>query len=273
MPVVQSGVNAPYSKFCDVQLTSLKMSNFDRSQTIDLTSNFVSLKFFEDIFNPSMHGTLDIYDTIGLMSGKFSKFPIIGEEWITIEYFVPMKSKLSMTFHAYGISGAKHDSKQSSQIFTIHLISEEAMLSHGMRIQRAYSDFFTNVVSDICKKYLTMNSKKPVNTSTTDGIQNVIIPNLRPFDAIKFIANRSVSSDYPTNSFIFFENVDGYYFTTIEELFAKGNLAGKNQTNSNYTYNYGVISNSIGMPFDSIKNAITMEIKNAPNGLKKLTLK
>ena len=270
MPVTQTSVNDSYTKQNDVKLVSVTLSNFTQSASIDITLNTVSIVYYEDIFAQTMHGSITINDNIGLLTGKFTNFPIIGEEWLTIEYYVPMKSRINLKFHVYKVPVISSDSKQASQKLTLHFVSEEVMMNCATRIQKSYSTTISSMVSDIYNGYLTINSKKPVSVSYTNGLQNIIVPNLRPFEAIKFLEKRATSSLYPTNSFLHFENVNGFYFTSIEEMFASGEYLNKNNNNPNYVYTRDVIQTDGKMPLDLLKNINKIEVKHGMDTIAKM---
>jgi hypothetical protein len=57
---------------------------------------------------------------------------------------------------------------------------------------------------------------KELDVEETDGIQNLVIPNLTPVETFLFFARYAYKSDSNTQSYRFFENRDSYFFGTNE---------------------------------------------------------
>jgi hypothetical protein len=74
------------------------------------------------------------------------------------------------------------------------------------------------MITDICQNVLQIPSFDSSKIETTLGNYSVIIPNLRPLEAINFLASRSYGSN--KNCFLFFETFNGYQFCSLQTLYS-----------------------------------------------------
>ena len=73
------------------------------------------------------------------------------------------------------------------------------------------------------KEYFITNnaSDKEIEVEASTGNQTLVIPNLRPDEAMSFLARRAFSSTNKSSSFRFFETREKYFFCTYEYLVDK----------------------------------------------------
>jgi hypothetical protein len=111
----------------------------------------------------------------------------------------------------------------------------------------------------ILKDYIKLapsKSKGIINPS--QGIRSVIIPTMKPLDALTWCSKRALDvNDKPT--FLFYENFDGYNFASITDIFKQTPLANINFTPKNLTNNlnvefFGVRDYEVLDQFDFIEN-------------------
>ena len=67
-------------------------------------------------------------------------------------------------------------------------------------------------------------ASKKIFIEPTKNPTNLIIPNYTPFKAFNFLAGRAVSAGKHAvgSSFIFYENIRGFFFVSLETLMAGG---------------------------------------------------
>lgn len=97
--------------------------------------------------------------------------------------------------------------------------------------------FYSGVNTNRYIKYETSIAERP----------NMIIPHMRPFEAIKFLAKHSVGKDAKTATnnignytYVFFETLRGFYFVTLEKLMGRGRFGERDSSGAikNRTYYY-----------------------------------
>ena len=243
-----------------LQNIQIILRSFDGSKKIDITKLLSSLTIYEDIFAPTLFGEINIIDSVDLMNGSLTvdqsiRFPIIGEEFLTISYQVVENDSLrparNLEFFIYKISDVSINQTHTTRTYTLHLCSKENLQDAITIVQKAYSDSISNIVSAICKDYLkigdTSNGKtaKTINKDyleNTAGTQALIIPALSPLEALQFLSKRAVAASDPnapnfvSGSYLFFENFDGFNFCDVEYLILQGKKKYTKNGAGNYTY-------------------------------------
>lgn len=196
---------------------------------VNLERLFVELNIYEDITSPVITGDVIIGDAIGM----YNNLPIVGEETIDLNFEsrndgTPEIKKFSRVFKTYKISAKEHP-KQDLTTYRIHFASPEYEENLKTKVSKAY---IGKKSSEIVKMLLTEepprglgfspNSTVSANVENSLFTENLIIPYWSPFEAINWIASRTLP-DINGNAanFVFFENRDGYNFVSIESLMKK----------------------------------------------------
>lgn len=231
--------------------------------SVSLMHLYSEINVFEDLFSQTMSGNIVVHDSLDLIN----KIPILGYEYLIIVFGKPGQSTLlKKIFRVYKITD-RTKINQQHESYILHFISEEMLLSEKILVSKSYKEKqISDIIQDIAKNYLGINSEK-LSTSrieTTYGLNNIIIPSWHPFYAINWLAKRAIGID-KTSSFVWFENINGFNFTSIETLFKKAPIdkihvspktAGINrddQTNIEISQK-GVESYLFRDVFDTLKN-------------------
>jgi hypothetical protein len=184
-------------------------------QSVNIKNIMLELNLYEDIFSPVMTGSV----TLGDAGDIISSYNLHGNEYILINIDKPTLDKpIIKTFRIYKISDRKFGTN-SLQNYTIHFCSEELILSTQTIISKSYKGLtIDKMVNDILVNRLQTNPNKTSNGifSTAKGNFDIIIPRMQPFEAIEWLTPRAYNDNQ--NLFLFFENRDGYNFTSYENL-------------------------------------------------------
>lgn len=180
---------------------------------IDLTGMFEELNIFDSIFNPCMTGTILIRDAKGLSN----KLSFDGSEILLIEMGkTENEATIKKAFRVYKQSSRKAVNI-STELYVLHFVSDEFILSQQSKISKSYRDTYTNVVLDILKNYLLVNTEGIFSVENSKGIRTVILPNKTPFECLEWCSKKAVNDDL-SPTFLFFENKLGYNFLTISSM-------------------------------------------------------
>jgi hypothetical protein len=218
------------------KLKSLEISltKYSGEKTIDLRPFMVDVTIYENIFNSSLHGVMTIVDAVGFLSGY--GFPILGEELLTFRYAITddaVPEKI-LTFLVYKIDSVVNAENMKHKRYLLRFCSIEDLANSTILIQKAYDAPCSEIVKNIMGEYLA--TSKSVQTLPTKGAQKLIIPQLRPFDAIEFLRRRSISEKkFKAASYVFYENTEGFMFTDIEQLIERGSKKADEEPDV-YTY-------------------------------------
>ena len=197
---------------CLIKSISLKTQ---KNQVINQDSNFLeffgSLDIYQNMFNSFMTADLVILDGASFIE----KYNISGNEDFEIEFQgygrdEAMKYKFKIVEQVANVPINNLRAKQVS----FRLVSDEFLTDSSTSISKSYNVGTKEVVNDIVKSFLKSNKK--IFVEDTKSIPIIIIPYLSPFKALDFLKQRTVSEKYRSSSFLFFENNNGFNFTTVE---------------------------------------------------------
>ena len=203
---------------------------------IEISSIFEEINIFDSLFLPVMSGNILINDSVGL-SGKLL---FDGSESILIDVSKDVNSEIGHFKKAFRIykQSARTNSNLTNESYVLHFVSDELMYSDQQRINQSFESTYSEIVKNILINYL----KVPLNNlggiyDSTSGIRQIVIPNLRPLEAIEWCAKRSVDFSQSPN-FMFYQNLFGYNFASLSTLLTQPeildiNFPLKNQEGNN----------------------------------------
>lgn len=189
---------------------------------IDISAVFKELNIFDSMFMPVMSGNLFITDSLGLSS----KLMFDGSEVLLVDISKTEDSevgRLKKAFRIYKQTDRTSNSERSEN-YVLNFVSDELIFSDQQRINQAYRMPYMKMVERIMLDYL----KIPPNNlngvyEESSGIRDVIIPNLRPIEAIQWIARKAVNLDN-SPSFVFYQNLIGYNFISLSKLLSENEI-------------------------------------------------
>jgi hypothetical protein len=196
-------------------------------ETINLTTVFSELNFYESMFTPCRSGNVLITEALGL----YDKINIQGN--ITLRFKL-QKSKDDINFFEfykefkiYKVSNRQNTSS-TSQSYILHFVNEDFVYSLQKKLSQCYYDSYSNIAEKILNTHLKVPKTKPSKGKSginyihpTDTSKDFIVPNLTPFDSLTWLAKRATSTKYKAPDFLFFENSKGYNFVPVSYLWEK----------------------------------------------------
>ena len=207
-----------------------------KAGSIDITSIFEEINIYDSMFLPVMSGTIMIRDSVGL-SGKLL---FDGSESILMDISKDENSdiaKFKKAFRIYKQSNRKNDN-QTSESSILHFVSDQLLFSDQQRVNQSYETTYSGVAEKILQNYRKV---PPSNLGgiyePTSGLRKIVVPNLRPFDAIEWCAKRALDKNGAPN-YVFFQNLVGYNFASLSTLLTQQEILDikfevKNQTGKN----------------------------------------
>lgn len=200
----------------DVTIHKLMLHSDDGCRAYDITGQVHYMDIYESILSPIIYAELTIEDSIDLQR----QFPLIAEEYVEIEYSVGDAHKHSkFKLHVKGINNLEVSEQQKWKGYTVSLVSMEMLKNANQHVDKKYQGDIATNIKGVIKDYL--KTDKHLNIETTRGIDNVMLTNIRPFEAIDMMRRRAVSKKYVSSAFVFYENKHGYNFETIEAIFER----------------------------------------------------
>jgi hypothetical protein len=187
------------------------------NQKIDITDLIDEVAIYENIMRPFVTCSVFIHDATSLMT----LFPLTGDETLTFELAIPMPcfpEPYSVTLRVTGINDVVMDDKPRSSHYVIRAWSPEAIQDWTTTIRKSYSGMpVSDMVKKVAKTYLNIDDKK-LKASASQGNRTIVIPNMHPSKALKFLSREAQSQQYPASNFVFYSDSKGYYFKTVEEM-------------------------------------------------------
>ena len=209
----------------DYNLDSINLIGND-GNVIDIKRLVAELNIFESIYSNSVTGSVVITDTLNLIA----RLPLQGTERIAFKLSTPgvgndkdgvidASIKTGIPFHIYKLSNREQISEGIIK-YVLHFCSKGMVRNIRTKVSQAYTGPLHEAVANICtdKSYLDCRQRlyyEPTRNKTT-----IVIPNMRPLDAVNLIASKSLSKNTKGAGYYFYETTKGYYFRSWENMVA-----------------------------------------------------
>lgn len=263
---------------------------------VDVTNLLNSVTIQQSIFAPVMCGQISLMDSIGL-----SEFlPICGHELLKLTFVRPASPTIPLhpddRYPSLGSNDSIPETKYFTQTFRIqkltnksrvndftlsyilHFVSQEAITNHKIKVCKGYAGWlYSDIVTDVFNNYCWTNLEKALEVVPSRDLQNYVVSNWRPLEAIGKICHRAKPLGQGGASYLFFEGFKAFKFTTIETLFEgpvvenyviqPKNILDENDRSRELQNSLVSIDSSVGKEdFDIVKN-----LKNGMYGSRLLT--
>jgi hypothetical protein len=212
------------------QYDEIIIESGDGQRTVDMRLGILAIRYFEDLFSPTITVEITVTNTGGVVKGKdgtlqslYSGLPLRGGERVFIKIAGNSKTNKGIDLkdqplYVSKISNVIREGQRES--FVLKLVSRESIANETTRLSGKYgSSQISDHVAKIIKESLL--SDKPVSSDDASN-QYSFIGNLkRPFDVITMLASKSIP-DTGVPGYFFYETIDGYNFRSIDKLIVEG---------------------------------------------------
>lgn len=200
-----------FEKAGEYRLITFEISNQDGTKKADIKNIIHTFSVIESMNENAVRGHAKIYDTTGLLYN----FPLIGEENIRIvtrDYFGTEREDLMVS---YAITDVRPPSKNNDDVleFSLHFVSRDAFSSTKHFVKKSMRGLVSTMAAEIFDEFYS-DSKKKIRIETTSPQQVLVVPNMRPDDAMNFLSRRAYSEVDESSMFRFYENRDRFAFST-----------------------------------------------------------
>ena len=185
----------------------------------DVSGIAIEFNIYEDIFVTGLYGDITLVD----VDNVHDTLPIVGQEHLSLSLHTPGLKEVGIkhNFSIYAIA-RREDLSRGGQILKLSFCSPEVIRNERVRIQGSYSNTIDNIVSEILVKDL--KTRKRFFTEVTAGIRHIVSPNFHPHSLINRLAAEAVSQTYAANHFLFYENLSGIHFHSLEYLYSQDHI-------------------------------------------------
>jgi hypothetical protein len=202
----------------DYNLITLNLITPFTNGIVNLKPFMQELSLFEDIYSSTISGEVVISDALGLVS----KYFLNGTEFIQIQLQKTTQDSqfISRNYRVYKMGKRVTSDSNNYEVYILHFISEEFLLSEQNRLSKGYyGKQIDYIIEDILTTYL--KTQKNTYIDKTLGPYDFILPNKKLFETINWLSTYARPDGQEGADMLFYENTKGYYFKSLQNLFAQ----------------------------------------------------
>ena len=184
----------------------------------DITRGNPSINYYESVTSPSISMTLSFMDIDQMISQE----GITGGEMIDLEIIIPdfeekfiiesKKQKLVLNSVRDVVTST------NKQMATLEFVSEESLINETSRVNKKFTGNVTQIVKELLEtEPKGIQTEKEIKTDNAVNKYSFIGNLKRPFETIQWLCPKAQASA-KNFGFLFFENLDGFHFKSIENL-------------------------------------------------------
>ena len=192
---------------------------------MDIKPITLNVELTEDILADGLVGAITVYDTQDVRT----VLPITGLEKLNLKFNTPGLPGVNgveedgFPFQIYKIDQVRVDENNPrGQLYKIYFCSQEAYYNSFNKVSQAFAGPIEDAIEKIFRQKDFLNSKKQLYFEPTRTNTKVVIPNLRPYNAIKLLGDMAQSANYKNAGYLFYETPQGWFFRSIESMLALG---------------------------------------------------
>ena len=209
-----------------IKIEKLELLNYKKDvPPLNILSLVQEFNIYESLHKSFITANFVISDALALTT----QFPIVGQELIRIKFKTPHPGFLKdvdLILHVVGISTFKTTNLRSG-FYVLKCCSPEMVKNWNTKIRKAYREITINEMAkllfdEFLKTKVQFNDDSQefemLEVSETEGPRTIVIPNMHPSKAMNLLQREAKSVEYPASNFNFYQNSDGFYFKTLEEM-------------------------------------------------------
>ena len=188
------------------------------------------LNIYEDINRGALTGSMIIVDS----SNIIAKTPLQGNERISFKLSTPMYAQqddrkdvvidasedTGHPFYIYAITN-RHIESETVTSYKIDFCSREMLRSARTRVSRAYDGSLEQAAIRILRDKDGLDSLKKFTYEPTRNSDKIVIPNMRPLDAMNLLCDKALSKNTNGAGYYFYETTKGFHFRSYESMLAE----------------------------------------------------
>ena len=228
------------------------------------------LNVYEDINSSSLTGSIAIADAHNIISNAalqgnerlIFKLYTPGNEQYNKKMFVDATEETGHPFHIYALSDRKNLT-ETTMSYILHFCSRELFRNARTRVSKAYNGGFAESVISILRDREGIDTRKHIFFEKTRNQDKIVIPNIRPFDAVNMMASRALSKNGNGAGYYFYETTKGFHFRSYENMLANKTLYPRDEAvtlhytpkkihNNTYMNEHGIDSYEFMQHFDTL---------------------
>ena len=215
-------------------LSSIHLHNH-KGESIDIKMLVQEFNIYESIYTHAITGTAVITDAIDLIGMG----PIQGTERISFKLATPGEYADSETIidcseetghpmHIYKLR-SRQQVKDGMIMYVLCFASREFLRNIRTKVNKSYNGTMDTIVNAILSDEKGLDTRKKITVQKTLNKDKVVIPNMKPFDAVSLLCNKALAENSNGNAgsvgYFFYETTKGFEFRSWESMCvdARGN--------------------------------------------------
>ena len=216
-----------------VRLDQAFLTKYNGTDRQNIMPQIVEFVLYQSIFQTLLRADIVISDFVGLMNN----YPLTGEEIVEVVLTQQDQQPKTVQFVINAIREITISDDARSMGYVMELISYPAFVNAKTRVSKAYEPKpAEDIISDIIQKFLKENLVfridlfnkrflplvKTRNVGSTSQRQALVIPNLKPLDAIAWLCQYAIATGATNQGPQVIQDVDKYYtpifFETLDDF-------------------------------------------------------
>jgi len=202
-----------------INITKLELHSGDVAEVVDLRRIVVTFNIFESLSHPFITAEFLIKDAQSLIT----TYPITGNETLYISFQTPVQGYdrlIDIKLRVVLLRRIIVETRVRHALYLLRAVSREMFNDMNHTIRWSYPKM---LVSDMVEKIYTTNLQVDANTkiqtTASEGLRSIIIPNMSPTQAIHFLCREAKNTTFPASDYIFYSDLSNkYYFKTMDEM-------------------------------------------------------
>ena len=226
----------------DFKFSGVELTPVNGSDPLNITGLVSKVTYVESIYMPFVSATMVIVDSVGVLQG----LPIQGMEKVKFSVKTNIREEeFEYNFRIWKV--ANRYAQQNKQVYTLALVSEEAIVNETIRVNQRLQGNPESIVLKLLQEELYISTTKPINSEGSLFEVSYLPTRERPFDIIAKLIHKCVSPKAKWNTdntsepdkveitsspdkkakeirgsggFLFWENYRGYNFFAVDSMCA-----------------------------------------------------
>jgi len=235
---------------------SLNTLNFvtAASKKFEIKRLVQEFSYHEDIYTFVVSGYVTLTDAQGFVE----LFQLTGNEYLEVNFGKTKDgpNNINRTFRVYKLAPRVPTGNMNTEQYTLYFCSEELLLSEQIKVSYSYKGTkISDNVRDILTEKLKVPYDKIETIEETTGITNLVMPRVKPFEAISWLSNyaRPQSTGTVGADMLFFETKNGFNFRSLQSMY-------KSNVYATYRYDAKNIDDKIQSLQDKTTSILKYEI-------------
>lgn len=256
------------SAHINYEIKEFIIESLDGSKSIDATTCVARLDYKEDLFSANTIITMQIVNTDGLISS----LPIRGGERVRLKIYQPATDswieieETKNPHYIYKLYGST--SQSTREMFLIEIAPVELYKNETSRVFKRYPEkqgkeqkINISVKNILMDRNILNVSESRIFVDETKNTYSFYGNSKKPFDVINWLRPKCIpqvnksSPESGTAGFLFYRNKNGFYFKSLDGLFAQSPVA---------TYSY---YENVGDPADPSTNFFILNVPTFSNNV------